>query len=98
VIFGGGITSDLLWFRQNGSNLDVSVIGTNDKVSISSWYTSSNNHLDQFQTSDGKVLLESQVQNLVNAMAGFGVPAGGESNLTQDQRQQLEVVIAANWQ
>ncbi|PAU52032.1 calcium-binding protein, partial [Pseudomonas indica] len=50
------------------------------------------------KTADGKTLLESQVQSLVDAMAAFGVPAGGESNLSADQRAQLEVVIAANWQ
>lgn len=39
----------------------------------------------------------NQVDNLVNAMAAFGVPAGGEINLSQVQRDQLDVVIAANW-
>ena len=47
---------------------------------------------------DGRTLLDSQVQNLVDAMAAFGVPAGAESNLTTSQREQLNVVIAANWQ
>ncbi|WP_152222312.1 calcium-binding protein [Pseudomonas sp. SCB32] len=98
LVFADGITANQLWFRQNGSNLDISVIGTNDKVSISSWYSGSNYHVGQITSADGKTLLESQVQSLVNAMAAFGVPAGGESNLTADQRQQLEVVIAANWQ
>ncbi|WP_277223119.1 calcium-binding protein [Pseudomonas indica] len=96
--FGDGVSVEQLWFRRNGSNLDVSIVGSSDKVSISSWYASSNYHLDQFKTADGKTLLESQVQSLVDAMAAFGVPAGGESNLSADQRAQLEVVIAANWQ
>ncbi|PAU66701.1 calcium-binding protein, partial [Pseudomonas sp. PIC25] len=96
--FGDGVSVEQLWFRRNGSNLDVSIIGSSDKVSISSWYSSSNYHLDQFKMADGKTLLESQVQSLVDAMASFGVPAGGESNLSADQRAQLEVVIAANWQ
>ncbi|WP_440467050.1 calcium-binding protein [Pseudomonas sp. YH-1] len=97
IIFTDGITADQLWLRQNGSNLDISLIGTSDKVTVSNWYTGTNYHVGGITTSDGKTLLESQVQSLVNAMATFGVPAGGESTLTQDQRQQLEVVIAANW-
>lgn len=31
-------------------------------------------------------------------MASFGVPPGGEGNLTADQRGQLNMVIAASWQ
>ncbi|MCY1347779.1 RTX calcium-binding nonapeptide repeat (4 copies) [compost metagenome] len=98
LVFADGITAGQLWFRKSGNNLDVSVIGTSDKVSISNWYSDSNYHLNQITSTDGKTLLESQVQNLVNAMAAFGVSAGGESNLTPNQRQQLEVVLAANWQ
>jgi len=31
-------------------------------------------------------------------MAAFGAPAGGEINLAQAQRDQLNVAIAASWQ
>ncbi|QTS88988.1 hypothetical protein JLK41_00925 [Ectopseudomonas khazarica] len=96
--FEEGISVEQLWFRRNGSNLEVSVIGTTDKATISRWYSNSNYRLDQFQTADGRTLLDGQVQNLVDSMAAFGVPAGGESNLTPDQRAQLDMVIAANWQ
>ena len=96
--FNEGVSIEQLWFRQSGSSLSVSIIGTGDKATISNWYSGSNYHLDQFKTADGKTLLDGQVQNLVDAMASFGVPAGGESNLTADQRAQLDVVIAANWQ
>ncbi|TBU81888.1 calcium-binding protein, partial [Phytopseudomonas dryadis] len=98
LLFHGDVSAEQLWFRKTGSSLEVSVIGTQDKVTVSNWYSGASYQLDQFQTSDGKVLLDSQVQNLVDAMAAFGAPAGGESNLTPDQRVQLDVVIAANWQ
>lgn len=98
LLFADGINANQLWFRQNGNNLDVSVIGTTDKVSVANWYSGNSYHVNQVVAADGKTLLESKVQNLVNAMAAFGVPAGGESNLTPNQRQQLDVVLAANWQ
>jgi hypothetical protein len=43
-------------------------------------------------------LYANQVDNLVSAMAAFGAPAGGEINLSQVQHDQLNAVIAANWQ
>jgi len=45
-------------------------------------YHGSQYHMDQFKTSDGKTLLDSQVQNLVSAMAGFAPPVAGETTLT----------------
>ncbi|WP_432507187.1 calcium-binding protein [Pseudomonas aeruginosa] len=96
--FTDNITADKLWFSKSGNNLEINLIGASDKVSISNWYSGKNYQISQFTAADGKTLLESQVQNLVNAMSSFGVPAGGESEMTVEQRQQLEVIIAANWQ
>jgi len=96
--FGEGVSVDQLWFRKSGTGLQISVIGTSDKATVSSWYSDSAYHLDQFKSADGRTLLEGQVQNLVDAMASFGVPPGGEGNLTPNQRDQLNAVIAANWQ
>ncbi|MBD9426959.1 calcium-binding protein [Pseudomonas sp. PDM15] len=96
--FGSDIDAEELWLSRSGNDLKLQVIGTDDSVSIKNWYSSSSYQVEQLQVADGRALTASQVQNLVNAMASFGVPAGGEGNLTADQRQQLDVVIAANWQ
>lgn len=95
-----GISTEQLWFRRaSGSNsLEVSIIGTTDKLMVQDWYLGSAYRVEQFKTADGKTLLEGQVQSLVDAMAAFGVPAGGEGNLGAEQKLQLETVIAANWQ
>ena len=42
--------------------------------------------------------LENQLHSLVNAMAAFGVPTGGDSNLTLVQADQLNMVLAVNGQ
>jgi hypothetical protein len=54
--------------------------------------------VEQFKTSDGKTLLDSQVQNLVSAMAAFAPPSAGTVNLSAAYASQLAPVIAANWQ
>ena len=96
--FGGDIDANELWFRQVGTDLEISTDNPADKVSIKGWYSSNAARVERVESADGKVLLDSQVQNLVNAMAAFAPPAGGSSNLTPEQKAQLEVVIAANWQ
>ncbi|MBX8617207.1 calcium-binding protein, partial [Pseudomonas cichorii] len=96
--FGPDIKNDDIWLRQVGSNLEISLIGTQDKAVIQDWYSGVSRHVEKIKTSDGKVLLDSQVQNLVDSMASFGVDAGAERNLTAAQQAQLEAVLAANWQ
>ena len=75
--FGSGITISQLWFKKSGNDLEVSISGTADKLTVSDWYKGSQYHIEQFKTDDGKTLLDSQVQNLVQAMAGFAPPAMG---------------------
>ncbi|MGK3118991.1 S8 family serine peptidase [Pseudomonas corrugata] len=55
-------------------------------------------HIEQFRTADGKVLLENQVDQLVGAMAAFAPPAPGETSLPQNYQASLNAVIASNWQ
>jgi Ca2+-binding RTX toxin-like protein len=98
ALFGPDITSDQLWFQHRGRDLQVTVIGTSDKFTISNWFAGNQYHVEQFKTSDGKTLLDSQVQGLVDAMAGFSPPAAGQTTLPPNYQSQLGGVIAANWQ
>ncbi|TBU99373.1 calcium-binding protein [Stutzerimonas kirkiae] len=98
LVFGNGINSDDLWLRRAGNSLEVSIVGADDKITLENWFTGSSYRIEQIAAADGRTLLDSQVQVLVDAMAAFAVPASGESAMTPDQRAQLDVVIAANWQ
>ncbi|HUN49732.1 MAG TPA: calcium-binding protein, partial [Candidatus Sulfotelmatobacter sp.] len=97
VQFGSGITDDELWFSQSGNDLDVSLIGTTDNVVVQNWFANSAAQVQQFETADGNVLMQSQVQNLVSAMASFGPPPSSSSGFGTTVPAQLEPVIAANW-
>lgn len=50
------------------------------------------------QLANGQQLLETQVQNLVQAMAVFAPPAAGQTTLPESYSTALAPVIAANWQ
>jgi len=95
--FLAGVTSDQIWFRHVGNDLEVSIIGTNDRALIQNWYLGSQYHLEQFRTSDGKTLLDSKVQELVNAMAAFTPPAIGQTTLPATYQPSLLPVIGADW-
>ncbi|WP_226661415.1 calcium-binding protein [Microbulbifer aggregans] len=86
-----------LWFSRDGDNLIVDIIGSDDQVTIQDWYADSAQQLDEIRTGDA-ILQASMVENLVSAMAAFGAPPAGETQLPQEVRDQVDPVIAANWQ
>jgi Ca2+-binding RTX toxin-like protein len=97
--FGADIAADQLWFRRVGSGLEVSVIGTTDRMTINNWYSGDAYQVERFKTADGALtLLDSQVESLVNAMASFAPPSAGQTTLPQTYQNALAGVIAANWQ
>jgi len=95
--FGAGISSDQLWFSRSGNDLQVSVVGTEDQVTITNWYADKACQIETVRAGDGKALLSSQVQNLVSAMASFSPAAAGQVTLSADYREALQTVLVANW-
>ena len=74
------------------------MIGTDDRLTVSGWYANSAQRVEQFQSSDGRVLPESQVQTLVQAMAAFAPPPMGQMMLPANYASALAPVLAATWQ
>lgn len=102
--FGSDINAEQLWFRRIGHDLEIEVVGTSDKVTIEKWdfwgggSWEKAQHIEQFRTADGRVLLDSQVDQLVEAMAAFAPPSAGQTSLPPSYKEALNAVIAANWQ
>jgi Ca2+-binding RTX toxin-like protein len=104
VQFGTDVAANQLWFEKTGNDLDVSIIGTTDKIRIENWYhndgsdIANSNQVDIFKTTDGKALIAANVNQLVQAMASFSPPTMGETSLPLNYQNSLNAVIAANWQ
>ncbi|KAA0578723.1 calcium-binding protein [Azospirillum sp. Sh1] len=97
LILGAGIDPNQLWFSKTGSDLEVKVVGTADKVTIAGWYMGTGHHVDSIETADGTVLLDSMVAGLVQAMAGFAPPAAGTMIIDPDLYPSVEQAITAAW-
>ena len=97
LAIGAGVAADQIWLRRVDNDLEVSIVGTGDKTTISNWYYGSSYHIEEFKTSNGKTLLDSQVDALVSAMAAFAPPKAGETTLPAEYQNSLNAVIAANW-
>jgi len=97
VRFLPGISADQIWFQRVGDDLEASIIGTTDKMVINDWYLGSANHVERFKTADGLTLRDRQVDDLVNAMAGYAPPDIGETILPLDYAPILGSVITSHW-
>ena len=98
TLFSAGVSTNQIWMRHVGNDLEVSIIGTSDKLTFDDWYLGSQYHAEQFKTADNRILLDTQVENLVQAMAAFSPPASGQTTLPLNYQSALSPIIAANWQ
>jgi Ca2+-binding RTX toxin-like protein len=98
IWFGEDIAPDQLWFERQDDALVLSIIGTRDGLRIADWYTGEGNQIEEFHTSDGSVLLNTRVDQLVFAMASLAEPHFGELILPPDYQDELQPVITQAWQ
>ena len=88
-----------LWFAKSGSALRISVIGTNNQVSIANWYTGSGGQADMgVSTSTGSSFLGvANVDALVSAMSSLSPPPMGQTTLTQAYMDVLGATLSSSW-
>ncbi|MCP4286487.1 MAG: hypothetical protein GY792_18910 [Gammaproteobacteria bacterium] len=98
VLFAPNITPNQIWFEAQEADLDISIIGTDDRLTIQGWYANDASKADELITVDGSILTRNSVDKLVSAMAGFSPPPMGEMHLPEEIREELEPVIAVGWQ
>lgn len=90
------VNESTLWFSKNGNDLNVSVIGTQNGVTIKNWYSDSAAKIEEFYSGTGKMLTAAKVDSLVNAMSGFAQPSS--TTLPANIQTALAPTLAAAWQ
>ncbi|MFT5426504.1 MAG: Ca2+-binding RTX toxin-like protein, partial [Gammaproteobacteria bacterium] len=99
VAFGSGITSIDLLLERNLDDLRVTQLGTTDTIDIQDWYLGSEFQTEIFRDSQGSALMNTQVDQLIQAMASFSVDTGlNWSDAAQQRPEDVETIVAAAWQ
>ncbi len=98
ILLNRGINPlDLLISRQ-ANNLRLTIHGSSDQITVQNWYTSSVNRTEMIQAGNGETMLSAQVDQLIQAMAGFTQQTGLTWDQAIDQRpQDVQTVLAASW-
>ena len=55
------INHDQAWFARVGDSLEVSVIGTRDRVRVADWFTGAGPQIEQLQAADGMFVTSSSI-------------------------------------
>jgi Ca2+-binding RTX toxin-like protein len=91
---------DNLWLSQVGKDLRIKVLGTTDQVTVKDWYvggsSGTDNHIERIQTADGKVLNDTDVEKLVQAMASFAPPTATQTNWAEAQGGNGKLLLAVS--
>jgi Ca2+-binding RTX toxin-like protein len=100
LLYGATINPlDLVLSRQ-ANDLRLAIHGSTDYVTVQNWYSAPTTaQVETIQASNGQILLSAQVDQLIQAMAGFTSQTGLTWDQAIDQRpQEVQTVLAASWQ
>ncbi|CUS31830.1 calcium-binding protein [Candidatus Nitrospira nitrificans] len=89
---------DLVISRQ-AHDLRLAIHGSTDQVTVKDWYLGRTNHIEMIHAGNGEVLLSTQVDQLIHAMAAFTQQTGLTWEHAIEQRpQEVQTILAASWQ
>ena len=99
ALFGATINPlDLVVSRQ-ANDLRLAIHGSSDQITVQNWYVGTTNRIETIQAGNGKTLLSTQVDQLIQAMASFTAQTGLTWDQAIDQQpQDVQTVLAASWQ
>ena len=98
LIFTDGIDPDGIWFARVGNDLQAQLIGSDDQIRMSGWFTEPSARLDHIATTEGEKITADRVEQLVNAVATFNVESAAALDLSPNQQAEYSALVAAHWQ
>lgn len=99
ALFGVTINPLDLVISRQANDLRVTIHGSSDQITVQNWYGSTANQIETLQAGNGQTLVSTQVDQLIQAMAGFTQQTGLTWDQAIDQQpQQVQAVLAASWQ
>jgi len=87
-----------LIFQRSSNNLVLSQAEAPDQITIQSWYSGSAYQIEQIKAADGSMLLNTQIEQLIQAMASFSQDTGMEwEQAIQDNQEAVSNILAQFW-
>lgn len=86
-------------FTRIYDNLNISFAGTSDTVTVNLSYLYQNNQIEQFKASDGSTISNTQMDQLIQAMASYSSNNNGMSwsQALQTNPQDVQTILSQYW-
>jgi len=93
-----GAATNQLWFKRTGNDLEIDILGTQDKAFVQDWFKGSANQVEKITAADsGKSLSVSKVNSLVSAMASFQIDPSASSTLPSNTPAAITKLVTSSW-
>jgi Ca2+-binding RTX toxin-like protein len=98
LLYDAGINPIDLVISRQANNLRITVHASADQITIQNWYVGTVNRTETIQAGNGEDLFSTQVDQLIQAMAGFTAETGLTWDQAIDQQpQEVQTILAASW-
>lgn len=69
IKFGDGISSDDIWMARQGLDLQISLIGSDDKITVEGWFIMPNQRIENIELATGKILSGDNINHVIANMS-----------------------------
>uniref|UniRef100_UPI0031CE747A calcium-binding protein n=1 Tax=Kiloniella sp. GXU_MW_B19 TaxID=3141326 RepID=UPI0031CE747A len=98
ILFDNGVRHDQLWFEKAGDDLLIKVLDSDATVTVEDWYDSTYDRaVADIRTSDGAVLMQNSVDQLVSAMSSFASDQGQEDVGSSADVPGVQTILTQHW-
>ena len=99
LLYDAGINPLDLVISRQANDLRLTIHGSSDQITVQNWYSSSSNRTEIIQAGNDQTLLSTQVDQLIQTMAGFTQQSGLTWDQAIDQQPaEVQAIVAASWQ
>lgn len=94
------IDQNELWLTHVGNDLHINVMSGTDQLIIKDWYLAdagtTGHQVERIRTADGLTMHNTDVEQLVQAMAAFAPPSAAQTRWSSGQTSNGQVLLAVN--
>jgi Ca2+-binding RTX toxin-like protein len=99
LLYDAGINPLDLVISRQANDLRLTIHGSSDRITVQNWYVGTTNRIETIQAGNSQRLLSTQVDQLIQAMAGFTTQTGLTWDQGIDQQPaQVQSILATSWQ
>ena len=96
ILFGEGISARSLYAARSGNDLVMSILGTDDTITVTNHFSSVGYAVENFELSDGQAITNVQLNQLIQSMASFENETGMMWNDAVAQNNETAMSIIDN--